>query len=148
MSGMYAWIVRVKGVFHSVIPVIVKTMPIMGTSGIIGQSIMRIILRMLSIMIIMVPVVKRISREKKPTIREMRRSINIWNRISREACALELEADIWRNGLNNVRIRESMEKKSVMFERMDLFFLIKTLQPCKYHQMKGLISIIVYIIIP
>jgi len=93
-----------------------------------------------------VPDIKSIKREKKPMIREMRRSMNIWNLISKADCVLELEADIWRYGLNNVRIKESIEKKSVMSRRRDLFFLMKTLQPCKYHQMKGLANIMMLII--
>lgn len=54
-----------------------KMIPTIGIIGMSGQRIMRIPQRIPPIIIIMVPIIKRRIREKKPTIRETSRSINI-----------------------------------------------------------------------
>ncbi len=64
------------------------------------------------------PTTSRTRREKKPTIREMRRSMKVWNFKSREASELAVSADICRKGLNKVRIKEFIEKKSVILEKL------------------------------
>ena len=75
------------------------------------------------------PMTRRMRREEKPIIREIKRSINIWNFKSSEASVPAVSAEIWRNGLNKVRIKESIEKKSVMLEKPIRIFSIKTFQP-------------------
>lgn len=111
-----------------------RIMPTTGRNGIIGQRIIRIKLTMPPKMIIMVPVNNNTKREKKPTTRETRRSMNMWNLRSSEALDEADSAEIWRKGLNKVRIKESIEKKSVIPERKPRNLLMKVCQPCAYHQ--------------
>ncbi len=107
----------VESIIHNATPTIVKMMPATGASGIIGQMIISIKLKMQLTTIMRVPVIRRTRREKKPIMRETSRSINIWNLRSREAPAEAVSAEIWRKGLNKVRMRDPMEKKSVMLAR-------------------------------
>lgn len=89
--------------------------------------------------------INKIKREKNPTTRETRRSINIWNFKSKEDSALAESAEIWRNGLKRVRIKESIEKKSVILERKPRSFLIKTFHPCAYHH-KNISAIAIFLL--
>ena len=95
---MDAGILGVEGIFHSETPMTVRTMPAMGAKGMMGQRMMRMRQRMPPVIIIMVPVMSRVRREKKPTMRETRRSMNMWNLRSREDSALAVSAEIWRKG--------------------------------------------------
>ena len=99
-----------------------RTMPTMGAKGIRGQSKMRARLKMPPKTMMTAPMMRRINLEKKPMMRETRRSMNIWNLRSREESALAEAAEIWRKGWKRVRIRESMEKKSVILARVARIF--------------------------
>ena len=74
---MYARVVRIERIVHRATPMIVRTMPAMGIRGMIGQRMMRSRLQMPPSVIMRVPVISRIRREKKPIILETRRSMNI-----------------------------------------------------------------------
>ena len=97
---------------------------------------MRMKLKIPPIRMMIKPTTRRIRREKKPTMRETRRSMKVWNFKSREASELAVSADICRKGLNKVRIKEFIEKKSVILEKLRRIFSIKTCQPWVYHQEK------------
>ena len=80
MGVMYARVVGIEGVVsivHTPTPMIHKIMPIMGAKGIIGQRMRRARLTIPPIIMMIVPVMSRINLEKKPIMRETRRSINI-----------------------------------------------------------------------
>ena len=94
MSVMDARIVGIESVIHRLTPTMVRTMPAIGTRGISGQRIMRARLKIPPTIIMMQPTMRRISLEKKPTIRETRRSINMWNLRSREESAPAEAAEI------------------------------------------------------
>ena len=79
MSLLDARILWVERFFHSVNPVIVKMMPIIGSIGISGQRIMSIILKMPPITMMAVPAINKTRRETKPTAREINLSKNMWN---------------------------------------------------------------------
>jgi hypothetical protein len=91
-------------------PITVIIIPATGNSGKIGQSIIKTTVSTLIIAIMSIPVRSKIMRLKKPMMRETSRSVNMWNFNSSDDCREALSADIWRNGLNKVRINESIEK--------------------------------------
>ena len=62
---------------HNETPIIASMMPNTGKKGMIGQRIIKIKLTIPPNMIIMVPVNNKTKREKNPTTRETRRSINM-----------------------------------------------------------------------
>ena len=64
-------------VIHRVTPMRVRIIPAIGVRGMSGQIIMRMRLTMPPKIMMMLPVMRRISLEKKPTMRETRRSINM-----------------------------------------------------------------------
>ena len=103
-------------------------------SGTIGQSKTRAKLQIAPVIMMIVPAIKRKRREKNPMKREISLSKNMCILSSREESALAVSAEIWRNGLNKVRISEFMEKKSTIFDKVCRFFWIKTFQPWAYHQ--------------
>ena len=124
-----ARIVRIKRIFHSVNPVIVKMIPSMGSIGINGHRTISMILKMPPITMMAVPAINKIRRETKPTARETSLSKNIWNLRSNEAEFVAELAEIWRYGLKRVRMSELMEKKSVMLARAERRCLIKMSHP-------------------
>ena len=67
---------RVSGI-HSVTPISVRTRPAMGVSGMKGHKIIKTRLMRPPRMMLMQPIISKINLEKKPTMREMRRSVNI-----------------------------------------------------------------------
>ena len=115
---------------------IVRITPAMGVRGMSGQRIIRTRLMVPPRIIRIQPVMSKMSREKKPTMRETRRSTNICHLRSREESAAAESAEIWRKGLKRVRMREFIEKKSVRLEKAFLTLPIKTPQPEIYHQVK------------
>ena len=74
---MDAGIFGVEGIFHRKAPVMVRIMPARGARGITGQRTMRTRLRMAPSRIMIVPARSKVRREKKPTMRETRRSMNM-----------------------------------------------------------------------
>ena len=84
----------VKRIFHTITPKTLKVRPIIGARGIKGQRIIKIRLKRLPIIMMMRPAKSRIRREKKPMMREIRRSKNAWNLISKEASELADSAEI------------------------------------------------------
>ena len=93
---MDARIFRIKSSAHRVTPMAVKTMPAMGRSGMMGQRMISTRLTIPPTMITKMPTKSKIRREKKPTMREIKRSKNIWNLISKEAPSPATSAEIWR----------------------------------------------------
>lgn len=83
MEGFFLFSLVDAGIFgiksdaHRVTPMTVKIMPATGRSGIKGQRRMRIRLRMLPNRIIIIPARSKVRREKKPTMRETKRSRNM-----------------------------------------------------------------------
>ncbi len=115
-------------------PVMVRIIPTMGMHGTSGQIIMVMSPRMPLAIMIMTPVMRMRKREKKPTKREMERSIKAWNFESREASLDALPAEICRYGWKRVRINDEIEKKSVRLAKRSLSLWTKTFQPAVYHQ--------------
>ena len=72
----------------------VRMMPTTGRSGMKGQRMIKTRLMMPPSIIIRVPAISRKRRVKKPTMRETRRSINMWNLSSRDELALAVAAEI------------------------------------------------------
>lgn len=70
-------ILRVESTAHRVTPIMVKIIPTTGKSGIIGQRMIRIRLIIPPTIIMRMPVRSKTRREKKPTMREIRRSRNM-----------------------------------------------------------------------
>ena len=70
-------------------PTILRTIPMIGSMGMIGQRMIRIKLAIPPTMMISVPAKSKMSLDKKPIKRETRRSKNMWNLRSNDA---ELEA--------------------------------------------------------
>ena len=103
--------------------------PIMGSMGMMGQRMIRTRLQIPPTMMMKVPAISRIRREKKPTTRETSLSMNMWNLASREADVAAVSAEIWRKGLKSVRSKELMEKKSVIVVRAVRALAIKACQP-------------------
>ena len=91
---MDARIFGIENVVHNAIPMTVKTMPATGARGIMGQRMTSTRLKMQLMTIMRVPVISRTRREKKPMMRETRRSMNMWNLRSREASAEAVSAEI------------------------------------------------------
>ena len=85
MGFFDARVVGVERIFHSANPVIVITIPAIGSKGINGHKTISAKLKMPPIMMIRVPAISRKRREKNPIIRETSLSKNIWNLTSREA---------------------------------------------------------------
>ena len=133
MSAANARVFGVKGIIHRVTPITLRIIPAMGARGMKGHRIRRMRLRVPPRVITIIPVRIRMSREKKPIIREMRRSINMWNLRSRDAPSLADSAEIWRKGLKRVRSSDPMEKKSVILVKKLWILLSKTFQPEEYH---------------
>ena len=77
MGFFDAGVVRVESVSHTKNLVILKTKPTIGSNGTIGQRMMSIKLKIPPSKMMTLPASKIIRREKNPTIRETRRSINI-----------------------------------------------------------------------
>ena len=77
-------------------PTILRTIPMIGSMGMIGQRIMRIKLAMPPTTMIRVPAKSRTSLDKKPIKRETRRSKNMWNLRSNDAELEAVSAEIWR----------------------------------------------------
>ena len=127
-----AGIFRVERV-HMVTPTRLRIMPAMGKSGMKGQRMMRMRQSRPQISMARQPARSRIRREMKPMRRETERSMKRRNLRSRELLEV-VPAEIWRYGLKRVRMRESMEKKSVRLENQLRAREMKTRQPCAYHQ--------------
>ena len=119
---------------HRVTPITVRTIPTIGRKGTNGQMIISTMLKIPPSKMRIRPAVSKIRREKKPTQRETRRSMNIWNLRSSEEPTLADSAEIWRKGLKRVRRSEPIEKKSMMLVRWVRIFWMKTPQPAEYHQ--------------
>ena len=77
----------------------------------------------------MLPVSNKMRRVEKPTRREIRRSMNIWNLRSSEAEPEAVSAEIWRYGLKRVRIKEDIEKKSARLKSHSRTLCAKVAQP-------------------
>ena len=77
LSLVDAGIFGIKSDAHRVTPMTVKIMPATGRSGIKGQRRMRMRLRTPPNMIIIIPTRSKVRREKKPTMRETKRSKNM-----------------------------------------------------------------------
>ena len=93
-SEMDAVIVGVKGIIHRVTPIMARMMPTIGARGITGHRMISARLMMPPMMIMRVPAISSNNREKKPMMRETRRSINMWNLRSREELAAAELAEI------------------------------------------------------
>ncbi len=119
---------------HAMTPIMLRITPMIGKRGMTGHKMMRKRQTILPNIMIRLPTISRRRRVKKPTRREMKRSRKIWNFISKDESAFAEFAEIWRNGWNNVRMSESMEKKSVMFDNIPRILWMKTCQPRAYHQ--------------
>ena len=91
MSFFDARIVRIKRIFHSVNPVIVKMIPSIGSIGISGHRTISMILKMPPITMMTAPAFNKTRRETKPTAREINLSKNMWNLRSNEA---EFDAEL------------------------------------------------------
>ena len=109
------------------------TIPAIGKRGITGQSTIKIKSNNPAKTIIITPTSNKINLEQNPIIRETSLSINAWNFKSSEP-ELVVSAEICRYGLNNVRISESIEKKSDTLKNQARERTIKTRQPFAYHQ--------------
>ena len=77
-------------------PMIVKIIPTTGKSGNMGQRTMSTRLAIPIMLINIVPVISKIKREKKPTMREIKRSRNMCNLRSRDPESEVVSAEICR----------------------------------------------------